>query len=157
MLEGRNHVSTFVDRRFGEASSTLTPEEKALERFTAERQSRLNSGGKKSRFNLEDDDDEAAAGDDGFTHGGQKLGFGDEEELEHGGWGGLGAAVEGGASSSNREPLLRRRMAEAKDEDDVTPFARGLLSLRRHETLTVRLSYSNPNVRRPRPKSWKRS
>jgi nucleolar protein 14 len=124
MLEGRTHTSTFVDRRFGEASSTLTPEEKALERFTAERQSRLSSS-KKSRFNIEDDDGEGDDGEDGLTHGGRKLGFGDEEELEHGGWGGLGAAVEGGASSSNREPLLRRRMAEEKDAEGV-----GFASLR---------------------------
>lgn len=123
MLESRTHTSTFVDRRFGEASSHLTPEEKALERFTAERQSRLG-GSKKSRFNLEEDEDEEEGGEDGLTHGGRKLGFGDEEELEHGGWGGLGAAVEGGASSSNREPLLRRRMAEGKaeEEDDVSSY-----------------------------------
>lgn len=122
MLESRSHTSTFVDRRFGEASSHLTPEEKALERFTAERQSRLGSGSKKSRFNLEDEEGEEGGGggeeEDGLTHGGQKLGFGDEDELEHGGWGGLGAAVQGGASSSNREPLLRRRMAEGKAEEE---------------------------------------
>ncbi|KAI5481034.1 nucleolar protein 14 [Pseudohyphozyma bogoriensis] len=109
LLQSRNHTSSFVDRRFGENSTTLTPEEKALERFTAERTSRL---GKKARFNLEDDDEI------GLTHGGQKLGFGDEDELEAGGWGGLGAAEEGGASSSNREPLLRRRMAAVAGEQE---------------------------------------
>ncbi|KAM0751542.1 Nop14-like protein [Meredithblackwellia eburnea MCA 4105] len=110
LLEGRHRESEFVDRRFGENSTTLTPEEKALERFTAERTSRLS---KKARFNLEDGDDEG-----GLTHGGRKLGFGDEDELEAGGWGGLGAA-----SDSNREPLLRRRMAEAQaeGEDDDEP------------------------------------
>lgn len=118
MLQNRTHTSTFVDRRFGEASSTLTPEEKALERFTAERQSRLGPA-KKGRFNLEDGDDgEGADEEEGLTHGGQKLGFGDEDELEHGGWGGLGAAVAGGASEGNREPLLRRRMAEVKGEQE---------------------------------------
>lgn len=127
MLEQRTHSSSFVDRRFGETSTHLTPEEKALERFTAERQSRLGGGSKKSRFNLEDGDDDVDDGDVGLTHGGQKLGFGDEDELEHGGWGGLGSAVEGGASSSNREPLLRRRMAEVKDtteEDEVSRCSR---------------------------------
>ena len=107
--------STFLDHRFGENSSTLTPEEKALERFTAERTSRLG-GSKKARFNLEDGD-----GDDGgeLTHGGRKLGFGDEEELDAGGWGGLGDAVANGASSSNREPLLRRRMAVEAEAEEV--------------------------------------
>ena len=114
LLEGRNHTSTFVDRRFGENSTTLTPEEKALERFTAERTSRL---GKKARFNLDDDADEG-----GLTHGGQKLGFGDEDELDAGGWGGLGPGVEAGASNSNREPLLRRRMAEQEAESDEVRF-----------------------------------
>ncbi|GAA5887400.1 hypothetical protein JCM5296_007127 [Sporobolomyces johnsonii] len=114
MLEARTHSSTFLDHRFGETSNNLTPEEKALERFTAERQSRL---GKKARFNLEDDNDEG-----GFelTHGGRKLGFGDEDELENGGWGGGGLGVSEGA---NREPLLKRRKmgAEPEEEDDETP------------------------------------
>ncbi|GAA5930412.1 hypothetical protein JCM1841_006850 [Sporobolomyces salmonicolor] len=114
MLEARTHSSTFLDHRFGETSNNLTPEEKALERFTAERQSRL---GKKARFNLEDDNDEG-----GFelTHGGRKLGFGDEDELENGGWGGGGLGVSEG---SNREPLLKRRKmgAEPEEEDEETP------------------------------------
>ncbi|KAK4703514.1 nucleolar protein 14, partial [Phenoliferia sp. Uapishka_3] len=116
-LEQRNHTSTFLDRRFGENSTTLTPEEKALERFTAERTSRL---GKKGRFNLEDGDD----GEESLTHGGQKLGFGDEDELDAGGWGGLGAGVEAGASNSNREPLLRRRMAAEAEAEEEPPRKR---------------------------------
>ena len=113
LLDGRTHTSTFVDRRFGENSATLTLEEKALERFTAERTSRLG-GTKKARFNLEDGDEPADAGAD-LTHGGRKLGFGDEDELDAGGWGGLG---DGGIVNSNHEPLLRRRMmAEAEAED----------------------------------------
>lgn len=115
-MQDRHHVSSFVDRRFGENSTDLTPEEKALERFTAERQARP---GKKSRFNLEDDDGEEGR-DDFLTHGGNQLGFGDEDELEAGGWGGLGDAVAGGASSSNREPLLRRRMAAVGDQEEET-------------------------------------
>lgn len=105
MLDARTHASTFVDHRFGESSSNLTPEEKALERFTAERQSRLS---KKARFNLEDDDE--GLGD--LTHGGRKLGFGDEDELEDGGWGGLG-------EGANREPLMNRRKMGAEPEDEV--------------------------------------
>ncbi|KDE05828.1 hypothetical protein MVLG_03772 [Microbotryum lychnidis-dioicae p1A1 Lamole] len=131
LLEARSHVSTFVDRRFGEHSTDLTPDEKALTRFTAERQARLDEPlpasssrekgkGKKARFNLEEDEDAYSGEEEGveLTHGGRKLGFGDEEELEHGGWGGLGAAVEGGASSSNREPLLRRRIAASMTDHD---------------------------------------
>lgn len=120
-LEARNHTSTFLDRRFGENSTTLTPEEKALERFTAERTSRLG-GSKKARFNLEDGDDDADVGGD-LTHGGRKLGFGDEDELEAGGWGGLGDAIENGATDSNRTPLLRRRMEAQTEEDEVRLFS----------------------------------
>ncbi|GAA5894804.1 snoRNA-binding rRNA-processing protein NOP14 [Sporobolomyces salmoneus] len=107
MLDARTHSSTFLDHRFGETSTNLTPEEKALERFTAERQSRL---GKKAKFNLEDDDE----GGFELTHGGRTLGFGDEEELESGGWGGLGVS-----EGANREPLLKRRkMGVEPDEED---------------------------------------
>ncbi|BGP13147.1 nucleolar complex protein 14 [Rhodosporidiobolus nylandii] len=114
MLDARTHSSTFVDHRFGEASSHLTPEEKALERFTAERQQRLAKGapgGKKARFNLEDEGDDSAGFE--LTHGGRKLGFGDEDELEDGGWGGLGVS-----EGANREPLLNRRKMGAEPEDE---------------------------------------
>ncbi|GAA6005268.1 hypothetical protein JCM10207_002920 [Rhodosporidiobolus poonsookiae] len=111
MLDARTHASTFVDHRFGEASSHLTPEEKALERFTAERQNRLS---KKTRFNLEDDDGDALME---LTHGGRKLGFGDEDQLEDGGWGGLGVS-----EGANREPLLnRRKMGAQLEEEEEDP------------------------------------
>ncbi|TNY24163.1 nucleolar protein 14 [Rhodotorula diobovata] len=114
MLDARTHASTFVDHRFGEASSTLTPEEKALERFTAERQSRLS---KKARFNLEDGDDAEAGGEISLTHGGRKLGFGDEDQLEDGGgWGGFGPG-----EGANREPLLNRRKMGAEPEAEEDP------------------------------------
>lgn len=117
-LLARNHTSTFIDHRFGEtSSSTLSLEEKALERFTAERTSRLSASSKKSRYNLED----AGAGDEdseGLTHGGRKLGFGDEDELDAGGWGGGAMMNDGGVINSNREPLIGRRMAEGVDEDE---------------------------------------
>ncbi|GAA5966032.1 hypothetical protein JCM3765_006544 [Sporobolomyces pararoseus] len=109
MLDARTHSSTFLDHRFGESSTNLTPEEKALERFTAERQSRL---GKKAKFNLEDDDE----GGFELTHGGRTLGFGDEEELESGGWGGLGVS-----EGANREPLLKRRKMGAEPEEEDEP------------------------------------
>ncbi|GAA5971469.1 hypothetical protein JCM11641_008367 [Rhodosporidiobolus odoratus] len=108
MLDARTHSSTFVDHRFGETASHLTPEEKALERFTAERQSRLS---KKTRFNLEDEGDDAAGFE--LTHGGRTLGFGDEDKLEDGGWGGLGVS-----EGANRQPLLNRRKMGAEPEEE---------------------------------------
>jgi len=117
MLDARTHSSTFLDHRFGESSTNLTPEEKALERFTAERQSRL---GKKTKFNLEDEDE----GGFELTHGGRTLGFGDEEELESGGWGGLGVS-----EGANREPLLKRRKMGAEPvEEEVRRLFRATIS-----------------------------
>lgn len=120
MLDARTHASTFVDHRFGESASYLTPEEKALERFTAERQSRLGgasaNANKRMRFNLEDDTD--AGGEISLTHGGRKLGFGDEDQLEDGGgWGGLGVS-----EGANRQPLVnpRKMGAVAEPEEEVS-------------------------------------
>ncbi|GAA5873930.1 hypothetical protein JCM3774_004043 [Rhodotorula dairenensis] len=120
MLDARTHASTFVDHRFGESASYLTPEEKALERFTAERQARLGgastNANKRMRFNLEDDEG-AGSGEVSLTHGGRKLGFGDEDQLDDVGWGGLGVS-----EGANREPLLNRRKmgAEPAEEDEDT-------------------------------------
>ncbi|PWN54101.1 Nop14-like protein [Violaceomyces palustris] len=63
--EARNKAGTFVDRRFGENDANMTPEEKMLERFTAEKQRRAARGG--ALFNLNDGLDE------GLTHYGQSL------------------------------------------------------------------------------------
>lgn len=61
----RNKSGSFVDRRFGEnGSDNLSLEDKMLERFTRERQSRA---GKSSMFNLDDAEEE------GLTHYGKSL------------------------------------------------------------------------------------
>ncbi|EGG09011.1 uncharacterized protein MELLADRAFT_84255 [Melampsora larici-populina 98AG31] len=50
------HESTnFLDKRFGEGDSSLTLEEKSLERFTKEHQMRLPGGAKRNIFNLDND------------------------------------------------------------------------------------------------------
>jgi nucleolar protein 14 len=78
------HTGAFIDRRFGESDPTITPEQRALERFTRQQELERRSGSslsKKSRFNLNDDDDT------GFG-----MGFGDDDgdhigisKLTHGG------------------------------------------------------------------------
>jgi nucleolar protein 14 len=60
-LDRKNRSGGIVDRRFGESDSTLTPEERMLERFTKERQ----RGVKGVDFNLDDDNE--------LTHYGQSL------------------------------------------------------------------------------------
>lgn len=76
----RHKSSQFLDKRFGEGDSTLTPEEKALERFTKERQSRSTGAKKRSVFNLDDEGeglyDDGEFGDNvPLTHGGRDLEF----------------------------------------------------------------------------------
>lgn len=68
----KNRNGVIKDRRFGERDSTLTPEEKMLERFTRERQ---NQSGKKNLYNLDDSEDEV---DDSLTHYGQSLSLNDD-------------------------------------------------------------------------------
>ncbi|WAR56042.1 hypothetical protein PtB15_6B786 [Puccinia triticina] len=81
----RHKSSQFLDKRFGEGDSTLTPEEKALERFTKERQDRVSRSRKRNVFNLDDGGeglyDEADLGDNTpLTHGGQTLDLEDDED-----------------------------------------------------------------------------
>ena len=117
MLENRNRSSAFVDRRFGETDTHMTPEEKALERFTAERQSRLAAPSKKAKFNLEDDDDDEGDGErDALTHGGRKLGFGDEDVLGDSGWGGMLAT---------QTPMFGRSREAQEPEDEVRQWRLG--------------------------------
>ncbi|PWN44710.1 Nop14-like protein [Ceraceosorus guamensis] len=76
-IQGRHRSGTFIDRRFGEGDANLTPEERALERFTRERQNRARAGdvgGKKSLFNLDD------GPEDRLTHYGQSLNVDDMED-----------------------------------------------------------------------------
>ncbi|KAK9377225.1 nucleolar protein 14 [Lipomyces chichibuensis] len=77
-LERKNKVGAVIDRRFGETDSTMTPEEKMLERFTRERQAR--SSRSSTLFNLEDDDLYDAGT---LTHFGQSLSL-DHDDFDSG-------------------------------------------------------------------------
>ena len=72
-MQKRQKVGGITDRRFGEDDPTMTPEERALERFVKEKQ----RGGKKSAmFDLEDDDDEDMGE---LSHLGKSLGMSKDE------------------------------------------------------------------------------
>ncbi|KAL3465390.1 nucleolar protein 14 [Aspergillus heterothallicus] len=82
-MDRKNKVGGIMDRRFGENDPTMTPEERAAERFARASQKKLR---KDSMFNLEEDDDEEEFT---LTHKGESLSFGDggvqddfEEDLE---------------------------------------------------------------------------
>ncbi|MCJ1397008.1 nucleolar complex protein 14 [Xylographa trunciseda] len=75
-MQRRKKVGGILDRRFGENDPTMTPEERAMERFVREKQ----SGGKKgSLFDLED---EADADEGALTHLGQSLSFDKVQETD---------------------------------------------------------------------------
>ena len=65
-MDRRNKVGGILDRRFGENDPTMTPEERAAERFARESQKKAR---KESMFNLEDEDE----GEFTLTHKGQSL------------------------------------------------------------------------------------
>ena len=65
-MQRRKKVGGILDRRFGENDPTMTPEQKALERFVKEKQRGSKKG---SLFDLED------AEDGQLTHFGQSLSF----------------------------------------------------------------------------------
>lgn len=65
-----------MDQRFGENDPTMTPEEKAMERFAREQ---MRSHKKNSMFDLEDDDDDNQGG---LTHGGKALQFDNDAQQD---------------------------------------------------------------------------
>ncbi|EEP76638.1 conserved hypothetical protein [Uncinocarpus reesii 1704] len=108
-IHSRNKIGILVDRRFGENDPTMTPEERAAERFARESQRRLK---KESMFNLEDDEDEEMV----LTHGGQTLTFdetaGDDFEEDD-----LNGSEEDDESGKEKK---RKRLVE---EDDMEGLA----------------------------------
>lgn len=77
-MQRRNKVGGILDRRLGEGDPNMTPEERALERFTFEKQRIHNKKG--AVFDLEDGDDGFLGGADdggGLTHMGKSLSLGD--------------------------------------------------------------------------------
>jgi nucleolar protein 14 len=69
-IKSRNKVGGMLDRRFGENDPTMTPEQRAAERFAKQNERKAK---KNSMFNLEDDEEEEMT----LTHGGEVLGMGD--------------------------------------------------------------------------------
>ncbi|CAF9928477.1 MAG: nucleolar complex protein 14 [Alectoria fallacina] len=72
-MQRRKKVGGIMDRRFGENDPTMTPEEKALERFVKEKQKGSKKG---SLFDLED-----AEENEQLTHFGESLSFDKPDRL----------------------------------------------------------------------------
>ena len=105
-IENRRRVGGILDRRFGENDPTMAPEEKMLQRFTQEKQSRH----KYSMFDLEDDNEME------LTHMGQSLSLDApaimddfDEEIEV-------SDAEGHLSDGG--PRKRRRLSSDEESED---------------------------------------
>ncbi|KAK6432240.1 nucleolar complex protein 14 [Oleoguttula sp. CCFEE 5521] len=100
-MQRRSKVGGVVDRRIGEGDVGMTPEERALERFTREKTRRKTGG----LFDLEGGDDEGGVG---LTHGGRSL-----EEL---GGDDFQDTVSIGSEDGDGELLRRKRRRDDEDE-----------------------------------------
>ncbi|KAF9114261.1 nucleolar complex protein 14 [Mortierella sp. AM989] len=83
-LQKKTKAGGVIDKRFGEDNPNMTPEDKMLERFTREKQSRAKGG---AMFNLEEDADlthygQSLAGLDDFDEA--ELGYSDDDEDNRG-------------------------------------------------------------------------
>ncbi|EED16022.1 rRNA maturation protein (Nop14), putative [Talaromyces stipitatus ATCC 10500] len=113
-LHSRNKIGSIMDRRFGENDPTMTPEERAAERFARESQRKMR---KENMFNLEDDDEEELE----LTHGGRSLSFGDavagDDFAEN--------DISGEESSEDEESSRKRKRALATEDevDDMEGMA----------------------------------
>ena len=110
-MQRRKKVGGILDRRFGEDDPTMTPEEKALERFVKEKQ----RGGKKgSMFDLEDDID---AGEH-LTHLGQSLSFDNGKLVDGFDATGLSLSEAGDTDEEGKlRSRKRRRLSASEDQD----------------------------------------
>lgn len=114
-MNSRNKVGGLVDRRFGENDPTMTPEERAAERFARESQRKMR---KESMFNLEDEEDEFQ-----LTHLGETLDLdgANQDDFEAGNLDGLASDEE---SPRKRKRFLGDDGEEADfvdDEDENQP------------------------------------
>ncbi|KAJ5552956.1 hypothetical protein N7494_002334 [Penicillium frequentans] len=108
-MNSRNRVGGLVDRRFGENDPTMTPEERAAERFARESQKKMR---KESMFNLEEEEEEFT-----LTHMGQNLAF-DEANRDDFEMGEMGNDMKGEDSDDEETRKRKRFIDEDADEGD---------------------------------------
>lgn len=111
-MDRKNKVGGILDRRFGENDPTMTPEERAAERYARESQKKLR---KESMFNLEDEEED----DFQLTHKGQSIPFHDapKDDLQDGDVGGSEDDL-----SDSETPQKRKRIFVddgGPDEDNI--------------------------------------
>ncbi|KAL4913161.1 nucleolar protein 14 [Aspergillus aurantiobrunneus] len=115
-MDRKNKVGGIMDRRFGENDPTMTPEERAAERFARASQKKLR---KDSMFNLEEEDEEEFQ----LTHKGESLSFGDNDGVQDD----FEEDLDADDMSDTEMPRKRKRIIEggeieevgSQDEEDV--------------------------------------
>ncbi|KAL8969821.1 MAG: hypothetical protein Q9183_001815, partial [Haloplaca sp. 2 TL-2023] len=108
-MHRRKKVGGIQDRRFGENNPTMTPEEKALERFVREKQ----KGNKKdTMFDLEDGDD------DQLTHFGQSLSFDNSSKVDNFHDVVLSSEDDSDVAEMAERPRKRRRLSSDPGSDE---------------------------------------
>lgn len=126
-MHRRNKIGGIKDRRFGENDPTMGPEERALERFTREKQIDYK---KSSMFDLEDDQDEGK-----LTHFGQSLALDEANVVDDFDETDLVVSDNGDhPSAEETNPRKRRRSSASgtsEDEDAKTDDEEGPLPQRR--------------------------
>lgn len=113
-MQRRKKVGGILDRRFGEDDPTMTPEEKAMERFVKEKQ----RGGKKgSMFDLED----GMEAEEQLTHLGQSLSLDKGKAVDDFDATGLSLSEAGDTDKEGdlRSRKRRRLSASGDEEGDV--------------------------------------
>ncbi|KAL5043191.1 hypothetical protein BDW71DRAFT_128850 [Aspergillus fruticulosus] len=106
-MDRRNKVGGIMDRRFGENDPTMTPEERAAERFARASQKKLR---KDSMFNLEEDDEEEFT----LTHKGESLSFGDRDGIQDD----FQEDVDADDMSDTEMPRKRKRFIDDPEAED---------------------------------------
>jgi nucleolar protein 14 len=119
-IQSRNKVGGILDRRFGENDPTMTPEQRAAERFARQSERKLK---KSSIFNLEDEDEDEMQ----LTHGGRSLAF--SNEYGHDDFG--EAEVEVSGEEDEDRPRKRRRLSDEENSQDESEEAQDGLPERR--------------------------
>ena len=118
-IQSRNKVGGLLDRRFGEDDPTLTPEQKAAERFARQNERKLR---KTSMFNLEDDDEGGLT----LTHGGRSLDFanGVKDDYEQ-------DEIDRDSEDFEAQDDRPRKRVRLDDEDDAASEEEAMLPERR--------------------------
>ncbi|KAJ5392305.1 hypothetical protein N7509_007795 [Penicillium cosmopolitanum] len=108
-MKDRHKTGGLVDRRFGENDPTMTPEERAAERFARESQKKMR---KESMFNLEDEEEDFQ-----LTHMGQSLTL-DGKTLDDFDADGLDGGESDDEKSRKRKRVLPEDGEDEEEEED---------------------------------------